>query len=68
MSSYWDLNPEIRLFSTFFKRAKMSRNGWEVVRSLPSGSRACSESLPVGGIVSAMLVLGRMLGLPPLRA
>jgi hypothetical protein len=34
-SSYWDLNPEIRLFSTFFKRAKMSKNGWGVVRSLP---------------------------------
>ena len=67
-SSYWDLKVKIRLFSNFFKRAKMSRNGWGVVRSLPSGGRACSGSLPLGGIVFAMIVLGGMLNLPPLGA
>ena len=46
----------------------MSRNGWGVVRSLPSEGRACSGVLPLGGIVSAMLVLGGMLSLPPLGA
>jgi hypothetical protein len=56
---------------TFFQLFQTGQNVQEwlgVVRSLPSEERACSGSLPLGGIVSAMLVLGGMLSFPPLGA